>query len=370
MCSSDLSVRENSLREEYALFFDDHLGERPSLVHHPLITQSLAEHVCGLCGSSKPESIAKISAICDEKKCPLCNDPLQDKPPVITDMTRLTEIDKELAQTKKAINNILKTLSRLREEDVIAKEKWQTTKTTLGEFEKENSTTIESLRNLLANGDANVSLPVYKDELAVLEEEKKTAYGLRAQLKEKLRKLQQDLQQQYLKVEGDFVPRFNDLAYHFLGMPLNIQMNAGKDGNVKFVIEVRGSNRRYQQDLSESQQFFLDIALRMALTQHMSDSSAQGGMFIDTPEGSLDIAYEKRAGEMLAMFAGKGHQIIMTANLNSSQLLLNLAKQCGRDGIKLCRMTDWSELSEVQQEEEGLFNAAFRDIETAMGSHE
>jgi hypothetical protein len=106
----------------------------------------------------------------------------------------------------------------------------------------------------------------------------------------------------------------------------------------------------------------------MALTQHMSDPSSPGGMFIDTPEGSLDIAYEKRAGEMLAKFSAAGHQIIMTANLNSSQMLLALAKNCGSKGMQLCRMTDWAELSEVQQEEEALFDDAYRAIEQAMGN--
>jgi hypothetical protein len=133
-------------------------------------------------------------------------------------------------------------------------------------------------------------------------------------------------------------------------------------------VTVRGTTRRLQQNLSESQRFFLDIALRMALTQHMSHPKSTGGMYIDTPEGSLDIAYEKRAGEMLAKFAKAGHQLIMTANLNSSQLLLALARQCGEKGMQLCRMTDWAELSEVQQEEEALFDQAYRAIEAEMKS--
>ena len=159
-------------------------------------------------------------------------------------------------------------------------------------------------------------------------------------------------------MEQSFVPRFAELAQRFLGMPLTVQMDASAGHDLKLVITVRGTTRRQQQELSESQRFFLDIALRMALTQHMSDPSSKGGMYIDTPEGSLDIAYEKRAGEMLAMFARPGHRIIMTANLNSSQLLLALAKQCGSSGMRLCRMTDWAELSEVQREEEALFDAA------------
>jgi ABC-type cobalamin transport system ATPase subunit len=118
--------------------------------------------------------------------------------------------------------------------------------------------------------------------------------------------------------------------------------------------------------LSESQKFVLDIALRMAITQFISLKTAKGGLFIDTPEGSLDIAYEKRAGDMLSKFAEKGHPIIMTANLNSSKLLLALAHNCGKERLTLCRMTEWTELSEVQVEEEGLFIDAYEQIEKAM----
>jgi hypothetical protein len=169
-----------------------------------------------------------------------------------------------------------------------------------------------------------------------------------------------------LIVEDQFVPAFSELAQQFLGMPLSVEMDARSTDDLKLVVTVRGTTRRQQQHLSESQRFFIDIALRMALTKHMSDPASRGGMFIDTPEGSLDIAYEKRAGDMLAMFATAGHQVIMTANLNSSRLLLELAHDCGRERMRLCRMTDWAELSEVQRDEEALFDEAYAAIESAM----
>jgi hypothetical protein len=70
------------------------------------------------------------------------------------------------------------------------------------------------------------------------------------------------------------------------------------------------------------------------------------------------------------VFAEAGHRVIVTANLNSSQLLLELAKRCGRSRLRMCRMTDWAELSEVQQDEETLFDEAYDRIETAMGAQD
>jgi len=255
----------------------------------------------------------------------------------------------------------------LRSTEEKIREQWESTKTKLDDFNRENSTTLQGLRQVLNLGGSDVSLNDYRDQLALLENEKKTAYQRREDLKKQLLALQLELEKHYLQVEESFVPKFSELAQRFLGMPLSVQMDARETADVKLVVTVRGTTRRHQQHLSESQRFFLDIALRMALTQHMSSSSSPGGMFIDTPEGSLDIAYEKRAGDMLAKFSSAGHQIIMTANLNSSQLLLALARDCGRTGMQLCRMMDWAELSEVQQEEEALFDQAYLDIEHAMG---
>jgi predicted nucleic acid-binding Zn-ribbon protein len=364
---ADLSVQENALRDEYAKFFDRRFNRRPPLSRHPLVAQSLREHSCGLCGSSTDKAIAKIAAGAAGPTCPLCDSPLNQKPLADDDRKRLQEIDKELNRTRQLIRDVHKTLGALGPAESDARKNWEATKEKLDEFDRENKTTLDGLRQTLNRGGSESSLEDYRKHLAALEKEKKTAYDEREELKRQLLTLQRELERQYLEVEESFVPKFNTLAQHFLGMPLSVQIDARPTEDIKLVVAVRGTIRRQQQHLSESQRFFLDIALRMALTQHMSDPASLGGMFIDTPEGSLDIAYEKRAGDMLSKFSSSGHQIIMTANLNSSQLLLALARNCGPSGMVLCRMTDWAELSEVQQEEETLFEDAYHAIEQAMG---
>jgi DNA repair exonuclease SbcCD ATPase subunit len=363
---AEQSAREMGLRDEYARYFDRRLSRRPPVAKHPLVTQSLAEHICGLCGANTESAMSRIAARIHETTCPLCNSLLKSKS-ADGGTTRLQEIDKELTQIKQAIKSVLKTIEKLREQQASLLEQWQTTKQKLDEFDQENNAVLDQLRLMLSHNASQATLSDYRQQLVVLEKEKNTAYTRREQLKAQRLKLQRQLEQQYLNVEKTFVPRFTELAHRFLGMPLTVQLDASAGRDLKLVVTVRGSTRRQQQNLSESQKFFLDIALRMALTQHMSASDAKGGMVIDTPEGSLDIAYEKRAGDMLAMFAEAGHRVIMTANLNSSQLLLELAVRCGQKGLQLCRMTDWAELSEVQQEEEQLFTEAYQRIQSAMG---
>jgi len=71
---------------------------------------------------------------------------------------------------------------------------------------------------------------------------------------------------------------------------------------------------------------------------------------------------------MFARFVKDAHSIIMTANINSSELLLKLATECGRDRMSISRMTSWTELSDVQLKEEPLFHRAYDAIERALGA--
>jgi DNA repair exonuclease SbcCD ATPase subunit len=363
---ADLAVRESALREEYALLFEQRFKTSLPLAQQPLITQSLDEKTCGLCGNNSSHALQCILEKAKASTCPLCNSAVRKETVTTDGGGRLQKIDKDLAATKKAIHDVLKTIAGLRPDDEKARKSFNSTKAKLDEFDRQNNATLASLRQSLNLCVRETTLDIYREELAALELEKQTAYDLREELKAKLSSLQKTLEREYLKAEKIFVPRFAELANRFLGMPLTVQMDAREAVGLNLIVSVRGSPRPLQQQLSESQRFFLDIALRMALTDYMSDPTSRGGMFIDTPEGSLDIAYEKRAGDMLAMFAEAGHRIIMTANINSSQMLLALARRCGKKGMQLCRMTSWAELSDVQKEEEVLFNKAFQDIEQAM----
>jgi hypothetical protein len=100
----------------------------------------------------------------------------------------------------------------------------------------------------------------------------------------------------------------------------------------------------------------------------MSSTQHPACMYIDTPEGSLDIAYETRAGSMFGDFVKSGNQLIMTANINTSELLHRLASICGQERMQLLRMTEWTYLSEVQQDAEGLFERAYGEIEEKLES--
>lgn len=373
---ADCTAKESALRDEYEQLFDQRLTGLPQIATHPLVISSIADQRCGLCGNSGDSVATTIEAKARAATCPLCDLPISSNGVPDLDGSRLRNIDEELGKTKLQIKDSLTEIARLRKEETVALSSAETTRADLERFEVENEATLLNLRAKLTSltnmqhqhGGLDVLLNSYRTQLADLLRKKDEAYAERTRLREELLKSQRGLEAQYAAAEQEFVPLFTELAHLFLGMELDVQMEASDATGLSLVIAVRGTSRRQPHNLSESQRFFLDIALRMAITQFISASDAKGGMFIDTPEGSLDIAYEKRAGDMLARFVNNGHQVIMTANLNSSKLLLTLAKTCKRERMQVCRMMDWADLSDVQIAESDLFEQAFADISSALDS--
>lgn len=179
--------------------------------------------------------------------------------------------------------------------------------------------------------------------------------------------LQGQLLAAYTRVEGQFVPRFRELARLFLGIDLEIDLDR-RPSSLQLRLSLANTDRRSADELSESQRFFVDIALRMAIAEHLATATDPAFLYIDTPEGSLDIAYEYRAGEMFARFVQGNGRLLMTANINTSQLLLRLAEECGTQQMSLVRMTEWTYLTDVQQESEPLFEKAYGAIEQTLVS--
>jgi DNA repair exonuclease SbcCD ATPase subunit len=328
---------------------------------HPVVTTSLNEHRCALCGTEGGHVAGHIDAQIKAGLCPLCSSPLRpdsvDSAPDLSDLAALDERiirhQEALAAGEKAVADLTRRLGRARDRRAAIER-------TLAQFEEANELTL-----LRRRGDLDAVAERYRAAMADQLQRKQEQLRRRDEAQTELRALQRDLVGSYSVAEDTFVPDFTRLAKRFLGLSLDIELEARRN-NVSLLLRVQGTERRGEDTLSESQRFFLDIALRMALVMQMSPPDAKGALYIDTPEGSLDIAYEARAGDMFGTFVRDGFGLIMTANINTSKLLERLAATCGRGLMTLERMTDWTVLSQVQADEEDLFDLAFAGIESAL----
>jgi DNA repair exonuclease SbcCD ATPase subunit len=350
-----------TLNTEYEQAFNEYVKRSASPAAHPIVKSSLSDGRCGLCATEGPKVISEIKGKLDIGLCPLCDSPfaVQSRPSQI-----LKQLDSKLAKAKEQLREISGRRDRVAADAFSALKASNAAISAVDRFEREHS----SLLSAQSENDASAiqrTVAGYRDQINALLLKKQKQYDKREKKRKELRRLQRKLIGQYSEAEEAFVPVFKALAHSFLGIDLDIQLEA-KSGGVSLTLSVRDTPRRMNFQLSESQRFFVDIALRMALLKFTSPSDKTACLLIDTPEGALDIAYEKRVGDMFARFVLDGFNLIFTANINTSQLLIALATLCGKAHMKLYRMTVWTRLSEVQNQEEHLFNKAYRQINSAL----
>ena len=360
------SASVSSLREDYKREFAHQFQGRPQVALHPTVAATVTENECAVCGAVA--AAASVQRCLDGKVCPLCDAALPESPD--PDFDELTRIDKALADANAQLEVSMAAKARLTTEENAATDRLAALRAELKQFEIAH-------RKLLVVADAggpdNVATALARldEERKALIDQKMRHYTERDERQAELVQIQNEFTKEYSLAEADFVPRFQTLSRSFLGVDLTVRAVVSESIStlgVSLELEMRGSARRDDFQLSESQRFFLDIALRMALTQYMCPDDWGGAIYIDTPEGSLDIAYEARAGQMFASFAASGQHLVMTANINTSQLLIELAKACRAERMTLHRMTSWSELSDVQVSEEALFQKAYDAVENALAS--
>jgi len=369
-----ISAEQAVLRAEYQEVFSRYIEQKSALEYNPLVIVSARDSKCGLCGA-QGEHVAK--AVVERMQtdiCPLCGsrvdvEPVEDRSRAFG---RLQEIDKLLAEAKVQLDEVLQAKGRKTSELEAARRQLGSTEKELVSLEEENRGALERLQAVRGTDKLDVVLEGYRRRMQELLRKKDREYKLRDKRRKELQDLQAELELGYVQGEEEFVPKFKQLARSFLGLDLDIRLETkrGSEPGITLLLDVNNTPRRMLHQLSESQRFFVDIALRMALAQYMVGVDGSATLFIDTPEGSLDIAYESRAGEMFARFIEDGHYIVMTANINTSQLLRRLAERCGKSRMRLHRMTAWTDLSEVQIKEGELFERTYEGIEKALAGQE
>lgn len=278
-------------------------------------------------------------------------------------LDKVKETDEYIKQLKEQGKAFYETYARLLTEQKSIKEEIEQISLRIANFTNENETILSKKSAIQQGRQVQKEIEALRLNIEQLRKEKEEAENNRNKSQEELKPLDEAMRQRFASVAETFIPTFQNYAKSFIGLDIDVDLR-NVNGLASLVVNVNGSDRRLRYQLSESQQYFLDIALRFSLIENAIKDRAY--MLIDTPEGSLDVAYESRAGKMFADFVAKGYSVIMTANINTSQLLLKLAELCGERRMKIERMTEWTMLTQVQQEEQDVIEEAYDKIEEKL----
>ena len=353
------------LRLSYRKLFSEYSEPRSKLLENHLVKIAKKNKECFVCGAEGNQVIENIEKKLYDDCCPLCNTTINNENTKIQDqlLSKIKKNDQNLSKRNADLEEIILETETKKVELDSAEIKLNSFKNKLKKFLKDNSKI--SFTNT-GNAPLDNVIEQYKFQFDEFDKKSKESYKKRDNLKPEYDTLLKKVDEGYNSAKKVFVPLFKKIAFNFIGINLNIYPKR-KGRNFVLVFEMKDTARTASHQLSESQRFFLDIALRMSLAVYLSNLNNPSTMLIDTPEGSLDIAYENRVGIMFAEFVKEYEQnIIMTANINASQLLVSLAEKCGSKNMKFRRMLEWTELSDIQKEGEHLFNKVYSNIEQAL----
>jgi len=165
---------------------------------------------------------------------------------------------------------------------------------------------------------------------------------------------------------------YKEYATSFLGTQCDLEEAAASDRFLNlnlFVPRFDEKTRPRPETCSEAQRFFLDIAFRLALIDLTAQLSKSAASFIcETPENSLDISYIENVATMFKTFAGKGHVILLTTNIQPGGLAKPILRERGvREKRKsILNLLEYGHLSDVQQKNIEKLNDEFKAIITGM----
>ncbi|EKS7870927.1 hypothetical protein QCQ72_005998 [Bacillus cereus] len=212
----------------------------------------------------------------------------------------------------------------------------------------DNKVKVRELEHSLVNNNNNnnnnnkddeiMTYSAMINEIEELEREKNLNLDLSKEYAQKAGLILEEIEGNLIKITKELSGIFSDFANEFLKLKCQLTFDDLIKENVKMYIPIiDGKERLDQEELSESQRFFIDHSFRMSLLNFFYTTPS---FFIcETPDSSLDISYEENAAVIFLKYLQKPNSLIITSNLNNSEFLEKIIESAPKiDYINLLRL--------------------------------
>jgi len=298
------------------------------------------EQDCPLCNNALTKEVSN-RIIKNENCCMLCQSQIGEDLKETESLLKIkTNINKLFSQRRSIETEIVNIQERLKDLD------YKFNKITV-ELNKAQSE-LRRLEYGLQKKDkekASFELKAMAEQITKLEKEKNENHEKSRMFKAKAGKIEAKLDNERIKITKDLSGIFSDLAQQFLGVDCKLIYDDFKDGMGKrYVPVIDEMVRKQEEELSESQRFFIDQAFRMSLLNFFYTEPA---FFIcETPDSSLDISYEENAAKIFLEYLKLPNSLIITSNLNNSGFLDYIVKNA--NNIQVVNLLDIGRQSNIQ----------------------
>jgi len=310
------SLNGKKLAEEKNLYADAYERITPKYIEYVEFLKSSSD--CPLC-NQKVENSLYSKLVNNPDNCILCCKPIRkskDRGKNIDILTasindninKLRNKEKDIISLEEDLRKLDTRFSKLSEKQNQAAVKLRKSEF---EFQKFQSNNKES-------GDTEFK--VMKQTLDELNKEKEENLKKSKIAYDKARKIGIEIDRQLTKKREFLSNIFDDFGGLFLGQTCSLVFEDPGDGKGKrYFPKINDKIRYSEEELSESQRFFIDQAFRMSLISLLNEG--ESFFMCETPDSSLDISYEQNAAKIFLKYVENSNTLILTSNLNNSEFL-------------------------------------------------
>ena len=308
-------------------------------------------HICPLCNKPSESLASKVDSKPDN--CFLCDSPLEKH--AADNLTQIyKDVQATLNSTYNYINEKKREINRLENEVKEGDSRFEAQSvyvrnlnSALRELQFANSQEIP-------NGG---EIQPFLDEMERLQREKEENQQKSIAESNRATEISNRMVAEVTENVLHFSNIFSSYAEQFLGVECKLTYTKlGDDVTERFYPVIAGITRQNEEELSESQRFFIDHSFRMTILTFFYQRPTF--YIVETPDSSLDISYEHNAAKVFLQFLEKPNTIIITSNLNNSTFLRYLIEN-SEGYVDVVGLLDIAKQSMIQNSSEqlkGLYN--------------
>lgn len=321
--SKTLELFEIQKRKEENVIFTD-LFEKVTPKYYDYLKSLKSSGDCPLCNNELPQGMFERIRN-DDIHCMMCGNNIKN--PQLPS-TKLTHLKKQIAEFWQSI--------RIKEKEIISEDealknldiRFKETNLSLNNSQSELRKTEFAIQQSQTKGGSKTDseFKAMKAQIDELEKEKEVAQQKSRNAFSQVEKIIEKIDKQRLESTEKLSGIFNKFGNKFLGVQCElVYEDPGDEEGKRYLPRIGGIDRLHEEELSESQRFFIDQSFRMSLLNFFNSSSSF--FMCETPDSSLDISYEKNAAKVFLEYIKQPNELILTSNLNNSEFLEYLIEE-------------------------------------------
>ncbi len=303
----------------------------------------LSKGECLICGAKSSEIQQLAEKHVNENKCLLCGSSIKEHVDIPESLIKqLNQLSHEKSKKINIRNNHMQKIDTFKKEIELKNTELLSCRNKLENIKIE----LQILDNQIIRVQNNVSysrvdqiIKEREEQIKIKEKIKNDAYKMRDQLMKELQTKHKEFSNKIISLNNILSQYFNKYASTFLGLECELTVKNKNIKNIPHTIYYPTINKDIRMNInsvSESQRFFIDQAFRMAIIEYLQKNIVGFETFFitETPEGSLDYAYEVQVATMFKKFALTGNNIVFTSNLNDSRFLREVFNDFNKNDIE------------------------------------